>query len=67
MVAPYTHIPKGEMWVGNPAKKIGDSKDQDKFVDRAIKYYGLSQEHAAEFTPYGTAYLDAEKIKIKTN
>jgi len=53
------------LWFGNPAKFIRKLDDDEiaSFVAQAEHYYALANEHSAEFQPYGTAYLDAEKAK----
>ncbi|KAJ0408184.1 hypothetical protein ATCC90586_006494 [Pythium insidiosum] len=65
VVPPGRRIPSGQLWAGNPAKYIRDiSEDEVKDITKqATEYKGIAQTHSDEFLPYGTAYLDAERIK----
>lgn len=58
-------IPALQLWVGNPAKFVRDLTEDDvkQFKKEATDYSKLSEKHADEFLPYGTAYLDAERVK----
>jgi gamma-carbonic anhydrase len=55
-----------QLWGGNPIKFIRklDEDEVKDFVKQAEAYHALAQEHSAEFQPYGSAYLDAEKAKL---
>lgn len=67
VVPPGRRIPSGQLWAGNPAKYIRDiSEDEMKDITKqATEYKGIAQTHSDEFLPYGTAYLDAERIKAE--
>lgn len=65
-VAPGTFVPAGQFWAGNPAKYIRDVEEEEMgaFEKAAEASAGLALEHAEEFLPYGTAYLQAESRGI---
>ncbi|KAJ1441775.1 hypothetical protein B484DRAFT_427032 [Ochromonadaceae sp. CCMP2298] len=44
-------VPSGEMWAGNPAKKVREVRAEElaHFTKSAEHYVTLSKEHAAEF------------------
>jgi carbonic anhydrase/acetyltransferase-like protein (isoleucine patch superfamily) len=50
VVTPGKRVPKGELWAGNPAKKIKDLTEQDlaNFAFSAPHYAELSGEYLAE-------------------
>jgi carbonic anhydrase/acetyltransferase-like protein (isoleucine patch superfamily) len=54
-----------QLWGGNPAKFIRKLDDDEitENVQAAEAYHGLAMQHENEFEPYGTAYLDAEKVR----
>lgn len=59
------YVPSGELWAGNPAqfvrKLTGDEVAEISKLAEAV--YVASADHAAEFLPYSTAYIEAEKLK----
>lgn len=57
-------VPSGELWAGNPARKIRDlTEDEQKaIVDGALRYWKIANEHIDEFYLDGTNYIEAEKI-----
>lgn len=58
-------IPSGELWAGNPARKMRDltAEELTSIKDGAYRYWLLAQDHAEEFyLPTGTNYIEAEKI-----
>lgn len=65
VVPPYTRIPSGGRWGGNPIKFIGalggDEKSgiQEKAVGRGV----MAKEHAVEFLPVGSTYLHLEELE----
>ncbi|GAB9464386.1 hypothetical protein Gpo141_00001817 [Globisporangium polare] len=65
VVPPGRRIPSGQLWAGNPAKYVRDISDDEvsDIVKQAAEYKSIAETHSDEFLPYGTAYLDAEKIK----
>lgn len=64
VLEPYTVVPAGQLWAGNPAKFVRDVNDKEKgnFEKSAEIYSDLADEHAAEFLPHGTVYQHAEKV-----
>lgn len=64
LVPPGTIIPDGEFWAGNPAtfQRMVTAEEEKATERSANDAYELSQEHLAEFLPYGTAYQQAEKL-----
>lgn len=65
VVPPGRRIPSGQLWAGNPAKYVRDvtEEEMENFISQADKYYDNALTHRDEFLPYGTAYLDAERVK----
>ena len=58
-------VPSGQVWGGSPAAYVRDVADgeADGIVKQAQAQADSAAEHAHEFLPYGTAYLDAERIR----
>ena len=50
LVAPNTTVPTGEIWAGNPAKKLRalDPEEADFILQSAVNYSALARIHAAE-------------------
>lgn len=65
VVPPGRRIPSKQLWAGNPAKYVRDVTDDevDAMQKQAESYQALAKTHSDEFLPYGTAYLDAERVK----
>lgn len=65
IVPPGRRIPGGELWSGSPARFVrrlsGD--ETAEIVKLAEGVSTLADEHAGEFLPYTTAYIEAEKLK----
>lgn len=65
VVPPYTRIPSGGRWGGNPIKFLGELGDgakagiKKKAVGRGI----MAKEHAIEFLPVGSTYLHLEDLE----
>lgn len=58
-------VPSGELWAGNPARKIRHltGEEQTAILDGAARYWKIANEHIDEFyLPIGTNYIEAEKI-----
>ncbi|OQR84644.1 hypothetical protein ACHHYP_13114 [Achlya hypogyna] len=67
VVPPGRRIPSGQLWAGSPAQYVRDVTE-DEIADltkQAAEYKNLAATHSDEFLPYGTAYLDAERIKAQ--
>ena len=64
VLASGSRIPSGELWAGNPARKIRDltEDEQKSFIDGALRYWKIANEHLDEFYLSGTNYIEAEKI-----
>ncbi|CAH0477969.1 unnamed protein product [Peronospora belbahrii] len=62
---PGRRVPAGQLWAGNPANYVRDLSDDEvaDITKQASEYKSIASTHSDEFLPYGTAYLDAEKIK----
>lgn len=60
-------IPSGQMWAGNPAQYVRDLTEEEiaSIPVQAKEYTESADAHAYEFLPYGTQYLDAERIKAE--
>lgn len=65
VVPPGRRIPAGELWAGNPARFVRQvTLDEVHSIKRlAERMRSVAREHACEFLPYSTAYLEAEKLK----
>ncbi len=50
LVAPNTTVPTGEIWAGNPAKKLRDldAEEAEFIMQSAVSYSALARIHAAE-------------------
>merc|ERR1711998_718058 len=64
VVPPGTLIPAGEYWAGNPAtcvRKIDE--DEKSYIQSAAEKVSTRMEkHKEEFLPYGTGYIEVEKL-----
>lgn len=69
VLPPGRRIPSGELWAGNPARFVRlltiDEVAEIPKIAKAVSY--IAQEHASEFLPYSTAYLEVEKLKKSLN
>lgn len=65
VVPPGRRIPSKQLWAGNPAKFVRNVSDDevDEMEKQADAYHDLAKTHSDEFLPYGTVYLDAERVK----
>ena len=65
VVPPGRKIPAGQLWAGNPAQYVRDVTEDEmlELTKQAEHYRELARTHSDEFLPYGTAYLDAERLK----
>jgi len=65
VVPPGRMIPAGQMWSGNPATYVRDCTEEEVEDIGVVAEQAtiLRKEHASEFTPYSTAYIDAEKLR----
>ena len=65
VVPPYTRIPSGGRWGGNPIKCVGTLGDGEmagikkKAVGRGV----MAKEHMVEFLPVGSTYLHLEDLE----
>lgn len=65
VVPPYTRIPSGGRWGGNPIKFVGTLGDGEmagikkKAVGRGV----MAKEHMVEFLPVGSTYLHLEDLE----
>jgi carbonic anhydrase/acetyltransferase-like protein (isoleucine patch superfamily) len=67
VVEPFTKIPSGQMWAGNPAVFKRDVNDRElEFAIPAAKQYNMvASEHKDEFLPEGTQFREAEALAKK--
>ncbi|XP_024380154.1 gamma carbonic anhydrase-like 2, mitochondrial [Physcomitrium patens] len=67
LLPPGRRVPAGELWAGNPARFVRMlTNDEIMSIPKlADGLRELAQEHAQEFLPYGTAYLEVEKLREK--
>jgi len=65
VVPPYTRIPAGGRWGGNPIKFLGELGDVEKagIKQKAIGRGVMAKEHAVEFLPVGNTYLQLEELE----
>lgn len=50
LVPPNTTVPTGEIWAGNPARKLRelDAEEAEFILQSAVNYSALARIHAAE-------------------
>merc|ERR1712232_920842 len=67
VVLPFTRIPSGQKWGGNPAKYICDlnPEEMSSIKDEAEKTFEQAWEHLREFLPVGNTYLHLEELEQK--
>jgi carbonic anhydrase/acetyltransferase-like protein (isoleucine patch superfamily) len=67
VVPPYTKIPSGQRWGGNPAMFIEDLDDDAKahIQGHAEKIALKAAEHIVEFLPIGNTYVHLEELENK--
>ena len=67
VVPPYTKIPSGQRWGGNPAMFIEDLDDDAKahIQGHAEKIALKAAEHIVEFLPIGNTYVHLEELEKK--
>ena len=65
VVPPYTRIPSGGRWGGNPIKFIEELGDgaKDGIKKKAEGRGIMAKEHAVEFLPVGSTYLHLEDLE----
>lgn len=65
VVPPYTRIPSGGRWGGNPIKFIEELGDgaKDGIEKKAEARGVMAKEHAVEFLPVGSTYLHLEELE----
>jgi carbonic anhydrase/acetyltransferase-like protein (isoleucine patch superfamily) len=65
VLPPGTLVPAGEYWAGNPAKFVRkiDTDEKTYIQASAEKYYANTEKHMAEFLPFGTGYIEVEKLE----
>ncbi|CAI5478130.1 unnamed protein product [Closterium sp. Yama58-4] len=65
VVGPGQLIPGGQLWAGSPAKFVRElTADEVAEIPKlAESAHWLAEKHKAEFLPYSTAYIQAEKLK----
>jgi len=65
VVPPYTRIPAGEKWGGNPASFVSKVDAEDKGHIEKITNDTIEQayEHIAEYLPYGYQYKQIEELE----
>lgn len=66
VLAPGRRIPSGELWAGNPARYVRDLLPDEiaGITDLAEAVHEIAQDHASQFLPYSTAYVDAEQFGL---
>lgn len=65
VVPPYTRIPSGGRWGGNPIKFLGELGDAAKAgIKKKAEGRGvMAKEHTVEFLPVGSTYLHLEDLE----
>jgi carbonic anhydrase/acetyltransferase-like protein (isoleucine patch superfamily) len=65
VVGAGARVPAGQVFAGNPATYVRDLTEDEIGANKAAckEFHNSAAEHAHEFLPTGTAYLDAEKIQ----
>lgn len=67
VVHPGRRIPSGQLWAGNPAAYVRDLTKTElaEASGHAEEEADIAAEHAHEFLPQSTVYLQAEKLNIE--
>lgn len=67
VLPPGRLVPSGQLWAGNPAKFVRDLTKDEKADIQAVAnaMFRALDMHRHELLPYGTAYIEAEKLKKK--
>mmetsp|Transcript_15830 Transcript_15830/g.23973 ORF Transcript_15830/g.23973 Transcript_15830/m.23973 type:complete len:234 (-) Transcript_15830:626-1327(-) len=67
VVLPYSRIPSGQKWGGNPAKYIADLTiaEKEAIKSNAEKTFQQAWEHLREFLPVGNTYVHLEELERK--
>jgi gamma-carbonic anhydrase len=67
VVAPFTEIPAGQLWAGNPAKFLRPLKpNEEKYLgDVSAAYTGLSQQHDSAIPKTLEAIAAADLAALK--
>lgn len=68
-LGPGQRVPSGELWAGNPAKKLRDITEEEReaFKTMAVRYHELANTHKEEYevTPLPMdAVWEAEKLGL---
>jgi len=67
VVLPFTRVPSGQKWGGNPAQYISDLtiEENESIKGKAEKIFEQSWEHLREFLPVGSTYMHLEELERK--
>lgn len=67
LVTPYSCIPSGQRWGGNPAMYISDlnNEEMNTIKRHAESIHLVAKEHIEEFLPFGNMYVHLEKLQLK--
>lgn len=65
VVPPYSYIPSGQKWAGNPAKFVeAVTADEAEDIKRtSLEIHQRAKEHLTEFLPVGSTYLHLEELE----
>ncbi|CAM6013177.1 unnamed protein product [Sphagnum balticum] len=67
VLPPGRRVPAGELWAGNPARFVRELTYDEVLAIPALAdgIRELKEEHAGQFLPYSTAYLQLERLREK--
>jgi len=65
VVRPYSYIPSGQKWGGNPAKFIENvsADEADGIKTICLETHQRAKEHLTEFLPVGNTYVHLEELE----
>lgn len=66
-VPPYSRIPSGQRWGGNPATFVAtlDPEEVDSIKETSMEIQQRAKEHLTEFLPVGYTYVQLEELERK--
>lgn len=67
VIPPYSYIPSGQKWGGNPAQFIANlTADESEEIKKiSLEIHQKAKEHLLEFLPVGNTYVHLEDLELK--
>mmetsp|Transcript_15668 Transcript_15668/g.39419 ORF Transcript_15668/g.39419 Transcript_15668/m.39419 type:complete len:233 (-) Transcript_15668:128-826(-) len=65
VVPPYSYIPSGQKWGGNPAQFIANvtADEAEEIKTLSLETHQKAKEHLTEFLPVGNTYIHLEELE----